>query len=120
MFVFHKLRVWQAAKDITLEIYKVTKNFPEEEKYGLISQLHRASVSIASNIAEGSTRSSTKEQSYFYQMAYGSLMEVACQLEISKDLGFMKDVELNILFEKIEILAKQLSSLRNSITGKKS
>jgi four helix bundle protein len=113
-FVFHKLKVWHLAKDLVKDVYGVTKWFPAEEKFGLVSQINRAAISIASNIAEGSGRTSRKDQAHFTQLAYGSLMEVACQLEIACDLGFIEGSELSTIYTKIETLAEKLAALRTS------
>ena len=96
------------------DVYGITKGFPAEEKFGLVSQINRAAISIASNIAEGSGRTSRKDQAHFTQVAYGSLMEVACQLEIACDLGFASDMELNTVYMKINSLAEKLSALCTS------
>jgi four helix bundle protein len=114
IFVYHKLQVWQMAKDLVLDIYKLTETFSIQEKYGLISQINRAAISVASNIAEGSGRISRKDQAHFSQLAYGSLMELACQLEISRDLGFINEHEWQSVSGKIEAIAVKLSRLRNS------
>ncbi|MDD2852679.1 MAG: four helix bundle protein [Desulfuromonadaceae bacterium] len=113
-FVYHKLQVWHLAKDIVIDVYGVTKKFPAEEKFGLVSQITRAAVSVASNIAEGAGRTSRKDQAHFTQLAYGSLMEVACQLEIASDLGFVTDSDLNETYIKVNSLAEKLSALRSS------
>jgi four helix bundle protein len=114
VFVYHKLQVWRMAKDLVLDIYKLTKTFPTEEKFGLIPQISRAAISVASNIAEGSGRISRKDQAHFSQLAYGSLMELACRLEISKELGFVKEQEWQSASEKFESIAVKLSRLRSS------
>jgi four helix bundle protein len=113
-FVFHKLRVWQEAKGLVKDIYRTTAGFPADEKFGIASQINRAAISIASNIAEGSGRISRKDQAHFSQIAYGSLMEVACQLEIACDLGFVNDDELRVLHRTIKSVAEKLSALRSS------
>ena len=113
-FVFHKLRVWSLAKDLVKDIYALTKAFPVEERFGLAAQINRAAISVASNIAEGSGRVSRKDQAYFTQLAYGSLMEVACQMEIAQDLGFLSDDELQSIFSSIKTIAEKLSALRSS------
>ena len=111
-FTYHKLHVWHLAKDLVIDVYKVTKKFPAEERFGLVSQLNRAAVSVASNIAEGSGRISRKDQAHFTQLAYGSLMEVACQMEISFELGFIQEGELFSVTRAICILSEKLSALR--------
>lgn len=113
-FVFHKLRVWSLAKDLVKDIYALTKAFPAEERFGLAAQINRAAISVASNIAEGSGRVSRKDQAHFTQLAYGSLMEVACQMEIAQDLGFLSDDELQSIFSSIKTIAEKLSALRSS------
>jgi four helix bundle protein len=83
--------VCQLAKKLVVSIYKITSQFPVEEKYGLVSQLRRASVSICSNLAEGSGRSTPKDQGNFYNNAYSSLMEVLNQLLICHDLTWITE-----------------------------
>ena len=102
------------AKDLVKEVYGVTKEFPSEEKFGLVSQINRAAISVASNIAEGSGRTSRKDQAHFTQLAYGSLMEVACQLEIAFDLGFLAEGGLQSVHRTIKNLSEKLSALRNA------
>lgn len=113
-FVYHKLQVWHLAKGLVKDIYAITKRFPPEEKFGLVGQINRAAISIASNIAEGSGRTSRRDQAHFTQLAYGSLMEVACQLEISRDLDFITEDELQSVFGSIKTIAEKLSALRRS------
>lgn len=113
-FTYHKLQVWHLAKALVIEIYKVTNKFPVEERFGLVSQLNRAFVSVASNIAEGSGRTSRKDQAHFTQLAYGSLMEVACQLEIACDLGFIVEKEYLPIANSIDILSGKFSALRTA------
>ena len=114
MFGFRKLQVWQMARDLVLEIYRLTQTYPSEEKFGLVSQINRAAISVVSNLAEGSGRASRKDQAHFTQISYGSLMELACQLEISKELGFIEEDSWNALNEKMKIVADKLSALRRS------
>jgi four helix bundle protein len=102
------------AKDLVKDIYALTKTFPAEERFGLTAQINRAAISVASNIAEGSGRVSRKDQAHFTQLAYGSLMEVACQLEIAQELGFLSETELGSVFSTIKAIAKKLSALRST------
>jgi len=88
-YSFEKLDVWQDPRKFVTEIYKISAIFPSEEKFGLCSQLQRASVSVVSNIAEGVSRLSDKEKIRFIEISYGSLMEVYCQLYISLDLMYL-------------------------------
>lgn len=87
---FTDLRVWRKSHEFVLEIYKITKGFPSEEKFGLISQMRRAAVSIPSNIAEGFKKRGKKDKANFYNIAQGSLEEVRYYLMLSRDLGYLK------------------------------
>jgi four helix bundle protein len=89
-FSFKRLEVWRDAKDLTLQIYSITKDFPDDEKFGLVKQIRRAIISVSSNIAEGSGRISSKDQAHYYQMAFSSLLEVFSQVLVSIDLGYIK------------------------------
>ena len=95
IFHFQKLEIYQLAKEITKDCYILTKKFPSEEKFALLSQVYRAAISVPSNIAEGSSRKSRKDQLHFLNISYGSLMELVCQLEISKDIGYIDDNDLS-------------------------
>jgi len=110
-YSFEKLEVWNLSVSFVKEIYKVTENYPEKEKFGLISQLRRASVSVPSNLAEGSSRMTNKNKAHFTQIAFGSLMELLCQLIISKELGYLDEKKLSELREKIEEIANKLNAL---------
>ena len=114
LFPFEKLEVWQLAKELVLLIYNTSKNFPANEQYGLISQINRAVISVASNLAEGSSRMSQKDQAHFSQFAYGSLMEVVCQLNIAMDLGFLEKEEYSKFRQKIMVLSSKINALRRS------
>jgi four helix bundle protein len=113
-FSFEKLEVWQLAKDLVLTIYGTSKKFPGNEKYGLVSQMNRAAVSIASNIAEGSSRMSKKDQAHFSQLAYSSLMELVCQLDICKDLDFIKKEDYVNIRNKMMTLSNKINALYQS------
>jgi len=102
---FKDLIVWQKAYKLVIEIYKITKNFPKEEIYGLSQQMRRCAVSIPSNIAEGYGRQYNKEYKQFLYIAYGSLSELETQYLLSKDLGYIKKSEV------IEELAKETGSM---------
>lgn len=92
----HKdLDVWKESMNLVKEVYKLTKGFPEEEIYGLASQMRRAAVSIPSNIAEGGARNSDKEFIQFLYVSLGSLAELETQLLLSRELGFLKNEEIN-------------------------
>mgnify|MGYP003434438892 FL=1 len=118
---FRKLDTYIDAKDIVKQIYALVKKFPKEEQYALCDQLRRAVISLPSNIAEGSGRTTPKDQAHFYTIAYGSLMEVHAQLDIAFELEYITETE----FETLELLinkeAKILSGLvakRNSLNTK--
>jgi four helix bundle protein len=113
-YSFEKLEVWKKAKDLATKLYAVTSSFPQEEKFGIVSQIRRATVSVASNIAEGSSRTSTKDQAHFSQIAYGSLMEVLCQITIANELSFLSKEDLADCRQNIEEISRMLNSLRKS------
>lgn len=114
VFTYRKLLVYQRSKDFVKQVYCLLKLFPKEEQYALCDQLRRASISIASNIAEGMGRSSLKEQVHFIEIAYGSLNEVMCQLELSEELGYITIKDLQNLEVQYEEIARMLSGLRKS------
>ena len=105
----HKdLDIWKLGIELVELIYKICEKYPNEEKFGIVSQIKRASVSIPSNIAEGSARNSQKEFIQFCYIALGSLSEVETQLIISKKLNFISDNTLNEILKKVEVLRKKL------------
>jgi len=113
-YSFEKLDVWQNVRQLTNKIYLVTKNYPSEEKFGLVSQMRRAVISTGSNIAEGSSRKSEKDQAHFYTTAYSSLVELLSQLILSSDLGFLKEEKYIELRSSVEHISNQLNKLRKS------
>ena len=114
LFSFEKLDVWKLSREFTKIVYKISKDFPDEEKFGLTSQIRRASVSITSNIAEGSARITGKEQARFSEISYGSLLEVLNQLIVAVDLEYISENELNNNRNLIEEIANKLNKLRQS------
>jgi four helix bundle protein len=118
-YSFEKLRVWQRAREFVKRIYLLTIKFPKNEKFGIVSQLQRAAVSVSSNIAEGSSRTSGKDQGYFLQMAYSSLMECLSQLILAYDLEFINESELIETREKIEEISNLLNAYRKAILNAK-
>lgn len=114
VFTYRKLLVYQRSKDFVKQVYCLLKLFPKEEQYALCDQLRRASISIASNIAEGMGRTSLREQVHFIEIAYGSLNEVMCQLELSEELGYITIKDLQNLEVQYEEIARMLSGLRKS------
>ena len=113
-YSFEKLDVWKDARLFVSEIYLITKRFPNDEKYSLTSQICRAAVSVVSNIAEGVSRSSTKEKIRFIDISYGSLMEVYCQLCIASDLKYITENELDTLKLSVDKISNKLTALVKS------
>lgn len=111
-FSFEKLEVWKCSVDLSKTIYQLTTNFPENEKYGLVSQLRRASVSIASNLAEGTSRQTNKDKAHFTTMAFSSLMEVLNQVIISKELNFISEENYAKVRVEIGKISRMLNALR--------
>lgn len=115
-FSYRKLRVYQQAKELVVYVYRLLLLFPKEEQYALCDQLRRAVISIPSNIAEGMGRSSVKEQVHFIEIAFGSLCEVMCQLELSYELNIIDKNQLSESEVQVKAIAQMLSGLRNSKT----
>jgi len=115
---YRDLKVWQMALVFTNEIYTITKKFPDEEKYGIISQLRRASVSVPSNIAEGCAKSSTKEFLRFIDIALGSVAEIDTQLEISYMQGYFNKDALIKLQSELKAIDSMLGGLKKSLRKK--
>ena len=113
-FAFERLEVYQKAKALVRLVYGLTAAFPQKERYGLGAQLSRAVVSVASNIAEGSSRTSGKDQAHFSQMAYGSLMEVLCQLDVACELDYLSNYQIVRARESIEEIARMPTALRKT------
>ena len=113
---YKDLQVWRDSMDFVVDIYMLTQNFPHSELYGLTSQLRRSSVSVPSNIAEGSGRKYTKEYVHFLYISKGSLLEVETQLEISNRLGYTKNVDY--FNERIKQIRVMLISLIRSLEKK--
>ena len=112
--LFEKLEVWQLARILASDIYKTTRNFPSEEEFSLVSQIRRAAVSVAANIAEGAGRISAKEQARFTTMAYSSLMELYNHLIIASDLGYIEQAIISEYKGKIQVLSIKLSNYKKS------
>ena len=112
-FSYRNLRVYKQAKSLVVYVYNLLRFLPKEEQYALCDQLRRAAVSIPSNIAEGMGRSSIKEQIHFIEIAFGSLNEVMCQLELAMELKFITEEQLIESEEQIRAIAQMLSGLRS-------
>ena len=113
-YSFEKLKVWQEAKKLVVEVYQLLDSFPKFEKYALCDQIRRAIVSVPSNIAEGSGRKSLKEQIHFLEISYGSLMESYNQLLIAVDLAYISEESVNAIKPSIDAVAKMINGLSNS------
>jgi four helix bundle protein len=116
---YKELKVWQKAYQCCLEVYKLTKGFPTDERYGLTSQMRRAAVSVPSNIAEGYGRKTTPEYIRSLYFAYGSNCELETQISLSGDLGYMKAQEKEMLQRNIEEVERMLKALIKSLENKR-
>lgn len=112
---FKELKVWQKAYQLCLAIYRITKDFPKDERYGLTSQIRRAAVSVPSNIAEGYGRKTTGEYIQALYIAYGSNCELETQILLSGDLGFVGKEDLSKLQEEIGDVERMLKGLIKSL-----
>jgi four helix bundle protein len=115
---FKELQVWQKGIELVEMVYKITATFPEEEKYGLRTQMRRAAVSIPSNIAEGHLRKTAKDFKQFIAIARGSCAELETQIIISYKLAFIQEDNFSNLSSKVEELSKMLSSFYSKINSK--
>ncbi len=103
---FRKIRAWQLADDLTVVVYSATKKFPRDEMYGLVSQLRRATSSVAANIVEGANRASRKDYFHFLNIAWGSLAEAEYYLHLSKRLGYLSETE----YGKLDTVRKETAA----------
>lgn len=114
MHDFKNLQVWQKSRELVKNVYLLTANFPQSEVYGLTSQIKRCSVSIPSNIAEGSGRNSNKEFIHFLSYSHGSSCELETQLILAQDLEFLKENEVQPVLNQIDEIQKMNRSLQSS------
>lgn len=114
---YKNLTAYKESKTLVITIYKLLKKFPIEETYALCDQLRRAVISVPSNIAEGSGRTSAKDQAHFFEMAYGSLMEVSCQIDIAQELGYITKEDVDSVEQCVSTIAALLSGLRSKCLG---
>ena len=119
MFRFEKLDVWQKAIALGDDVYEVTRAFPDFERFGLANQMRRAAVSISSNIAEGSSRSSGKEFVRFIEIAYGSVMELVSQVHIAQRQEFVTVARARSLYLSADEISRMLSGLKNARQGER-
>src|SRR3954465_5003547 len=115
MFNFEKLEVWHKATEFADLVYFLTRAFPGDERFGLTNQMRRAAVSISSNIAEGSSRSSKTDFARFIEISTGSLFEVVSQGFIAKRQGFLQDEQFQILYSAAEEQSRMQSGLRKAL-----
>ena len=114
---YRDLNIWKLGKEIVLDAYKITKSFPEFEKFGLAVQMQRASISIPSNIAEGFNRFQNKEYRRFLYIALGSCAELETQVEISWDLKYIDQQMKDVLLDKIDHESKMITNLIKKINS---
>ncbi len=117
-FSFEDLEVYKMAKILVRDIYSLQHIFPKYETYALGDQVRRSASSVTSNIAEGSGRSSFKEKAHFIEIAYGSLMEAFSQLQIAQELGYLTQVQIDVIRPQFIEVAKMLSGLKNYFDSK--
>lgn len=115
MHRFKELEIWKRGRLFCSKIYELTSKFPEAEKFGLTNQLRRASVSIPSNIAEGSSRNSDKDFSKFLKITLGSAYEIETQLLITRDLQFITKKELEDIISELEQIIKMVSKFNSTL-----
>ncbi len=109
---FTDLKVWQRSHALVLSVYRLARRFPADEKYGLVSQLRRAAVSVSTNIAEGSKREGRQDYARFLNIAEGSLVETECLLITARDLGYLAPDAVEPLLGEIREIARMLHYLR--------
>ncbi|HMR90291.1 MAG TPA: four helix bundle protein [Saprospiraceae bacterium] len=119
IYGFEKLDVWQKSRLLVKDVYLTTKLFPEDERFGLTSQVRRAMISVSCNIAEGTSRWSDKEKIRFIEIAYGSLMEVVNCLILAFDLEYISEEKLFEMRLNIDLVANKLNGLKRSIDKNK-
>jgi four helix bundle protein len=115
MFNFEKLDSWNEAIAFADLVYSLTRNFPDQERFGLTNQMRRAAVSVSSNIAEGSSRSSRSDFARFIEIATGSVFEVVSQSTIGLRQGFLSQEAYRQIYEAAEKQGRMLSGLRRSL-----
>ena len=115
MHRFKDLEIWKRSREFSSRIYDITAKFPKSEAFGLTNQLRRASVSIPSNIAEGSSRKSNKDFSRFLEFTLGSAYEIETQLLIAYDLNFISETDLSLLSEDLNAIIKMTSKFKSTL-----
>ena len=115
MFNFEKLEVWKKSIDFADFVYSITRAFPDEERFGLTSQMRRAAVSISSNIAEGTSRHTKDDYARFLEIAAGSVFEVVSQSFIAQKQNYLSDQDHQCIYSAAEEQSRMLSGLRRSL-----
>lgn len=113
------LDVYKIAFELTVDVYRVTENFPRTEQFGLVSQMRRAAVSICSNMVEGCSRGSASEYKHFVSIAKGSTAELECQIELTRAIGFINETTANRLIATTQHVIKMLSGLKKALNNQK-
>ena len=119
-FGFQRLEVYQLSKALVLQSYRLTREFPSDEKFALVQQINRAAISIPSNVVEGYGRMTVKDKSHFLNMAYSSLMELVCQFEIAEALGYITSEALENIMGQAHHLSVKISNFRQSVGERQS
>ena len=117
-YSYQTLNVYKDAKSLVIEVYRLLKLYPAEERYALCDQIRRAAISITSNIAEGMSRFSDKEKVHFIEIAFASMKEVESQLDISVELGYICKEQFDVVIPMFNSVGKQLSALRLNYVNK--
>jgi four helix bundle protein len=113
---YRDLEVWRKALSLAKDVYNATGAYPKDEKFGLVSQMRRAAVSVPSNLAEGHARSGGGEFKHFVSIAMGSVAELETQVILSKDLGYLNEPQCRVLMERLDIIGKMLRGLHRSLS----
>jgi four helix bundle protein len=114
VYPFEKLLAWKKSRALAMDVYRITRKYPKDELFGLVSQMRRSSMSVSYNLSEGSSRISVRDQAHFYQMSYSSLTELLCQTILSQDLGYIDQEVYSDLRKKTEELSFLINNLRAS------
>lgn len=118
VFSFEKLIAWQKSRELAKAIYRITKDFPKDEQFGIISQMRRCAISIASNLAEGSGRNSMKDKARFSEIAFGSALELLNQLILCYDFEYLTEDKYSEIREKLTEITLLIDGLRKSQLSK--
>lgn len=114
-FRFERLEVWQKSMQLAGEVYRATSSFPDHERFGLTSQIRRSAISISSNIAEGSGRTSDSEFARYLEIAYGSLMEVVSQAYLARQENYLDEAKFQQMYKAADELGRMLSGFRKTL-----